>query len=1051
MKLTAPLTKTQYGLYVECVNHPGEPCYNVPCFYILDGSLDEERLRKAIETAVSAHPTLFTRIELTDQGDPVQTIDDTETFSLQVEHVDDIESAKQTMVQPFNIVGDRLFRIRLLRDKEHFYYFQDVHHTLFDGGSQGIMLADIEKAYNGEPLEPEQLTMAQLAVAEEEQRQTAVFEEDKKWYAENFDCGDCYSPLLPDRDDKQFVDAILARTMAVDKDRIDAFCKTNGVFRSSVFTAAYAYLLAKFNNEQQTLFNTAHNGRADKRSNRTVGMLVKTVPVYAKFDGDTRVLDFIKAGEEQMKGCRQHASYNYSDAINDLGLQPATLFIWHGNTLDNNPFCGKPMKFILLCNNSREVSLYLKVVIKEGRFVVEAEYNGNEYSEALMSQFMESYEAVIESFLTQERLCDISMTTDSQMALLDSFNDTDRPYDDTQTVVSLFRRQAKATPDAEAVVFKDHRYTYAEVDDISDRIAGYLISKGLGIGDAVSIIIPRCEWMAIASLGILKAGCAYQPLDPSYPKERLNFMVQDAAAKLLIADESLRDLVDEYHGDVLLTKDINQLPIANSQELIANSPKPESRFILLYTSGSTGVPKGCQLTHANLVCYCNWYWKYYDLKPEHNVAEYASYGFDVHQEGIYPPLTGGATVFIIPEELRLDLVSLNEYLEREHITHTFMTTQVGYQFATNIENHSLMHLSVAGEKLASIAPPQGYQLHNGYGPTEATIIITVYPITKKDTDVPIGKPLDNVRLYVVDQQGRRLPVGALGELWAAGPQVALGYLNRPDKNAEVFIQNPFTNEEKYLRAYRTGDIVRYLPSGDIQFVGRRDGQVKIRGFRIELKEVEAVIRDFPGIKDATVQAFDDDNGGKFIAAYIVSDEQVDIEAINNFILDQKPPYMVPAVTMQIEKIPLNQNQKVNKKALPKPVKSVAVPQQQAEQAPLNVLEQELHEMVAGIIGNTNFGITTVLGYAGLTSISAIKLAIQVNKRYGITLNAKSLVKNGTLQSIENEIWRSCLEVRSEGQEVREYSQPQNISLTSHLSPLRPFRSPTPRLASISTA
>ena len=1027
MKTSAPLTKTQYGLYVECVNHPGEPCYNVPCFYILDGSLDEERLRKAIETVVAAHPTLFTRIELTDQGDPVQTLDDTETFSLQVEHVDDIEAAKKTMVQPFNIVGDRLFRIRLLRDKEHFYYFQDVHHTLFDGGSQGIMLADIEKAYNGESLEPEQLTQAQLAIAEEEQRRTSVFEEDKKWYAENFDCGDCYSPLLPDRDDKQFVDALLTRTMAVDKDRVDAFCKTNGVFRSSVFTAAYAYLLAKYNNEQQVLFNTVHNGRADKRSSRTVGMLVRTVPVYAKFDGDTRVLDFIKAGEEQMKGCRQHGSYNYSDAINDLGLQPATLFIWHGNTLDNHPFCGKPMKFILLCNNSREVSLYLKVVIKEGRFLMEAEYNGNEYSEALMSQFMESYEAVLEGFLTQERLCDINMTTASQMELLDSFNDTDRPYDDTQTVVSLFRRQAKATPDAEAVVFKDHRYTYAEVDDISDRIAGYLISKGLGVGDAVSVIIPRCEWMAIASMGILKAGCAYQPLDPSYPKERLNFMVQDAAAKLLIADESLRDLVDEYQGEVMLTKDIRNIEKSEYRQV---EVKPSDRFILLYTSGSTGVPKGCQLTHGNLVCYCNWYWKYYDLKPEHNVAEYASYGFDVHQEGIYPPLTGGATVYIIPEELRLDLVSLNEYLEREHITHTFMTTQVGYQFATNIENHSLMHLSVAGEKLASIAPPQGYQLHNGYGPTEATIIITVYPIKRKDTDVPIGKPLDNVRLYVVDQQGHRLPVGALGELWAAGPQVALGYLNRPDKNAEVFIQNPFTTEGIYIRAYRTGDIVRYLPDGNIQFVGRRDGQVKIRGFRIELKEVEAVIREFPGIKDATVQAFDDENGGKFIAAYIVSDEQVDIEAMNNFILDQKPPYMVPAVTMQIDAIPLNQNQKVNKKALPKPVKSVAVAQQQAEQTPLNLLEQELHEMVADIIGNTDFGITTVLGYAGLTSISAIKLAIQVNKRYGITLNAKSLVKNGTLQSIENEIWRSLMD---DGRRIRiatPHSQRENATLCS---------------------
>ena len=1013
MKTSAPLTKTQYGLYVECVNHPGEPCYDVPFLYVLDGSLDEERLRKAIETAVAAHPTLFTRIKLTDEGEPVQTIDDTETFSLQVEHIDDIEAAKKTMIQPFNIVDGRLFFIRLLRDKEHFYFFQNVHHTIFDGSSQGIMLADIEKVYNGELLEPEHLTMAQLAVEEEKQRQTSAFEEDKKWYADNFDCGDCYSPLLPDRDDKQFVDALLTRKLAVDMDSVDAFCKANGVFRSSVFTAAYSYLLAKYNNEQQALFSTLHNGRADKRCSHTVGMMVKTVPVYAKFDDDTRVLDIIKAGEEQMKGCRQHGLYSYSDALNDLGLQPATLFVWHGNTWGDRPFCGKPMELVFLRNSSREVSLYLKVVIKEGRFVVEAEYNGNEYSETLIKQFMESYEAVVEGFLTEEYLHNVNIATKKQVEMLDSFNNTDRPYDDTQTVVSLFRRQAKATPDAEAVVFKDHRYTYAEVDDISDRIAGYLMSKGLGVGDAVSIIIPRCEWMAIASIGILKAGCAYQPLDPSYPKERLNFMVKDADAKLLIADESLRDLVDEYQGDVLLTKEFSQLPSltaeANSQLSTLNSQlSPSDRFILLYTSGSTGVPKGCQLSHGNLVCYCNWYWKYYDLKPEHKVAEYASYGFDVHQEGIYPPLTGGATVHIIPEELRLDLVSLNEYLEREHITHTFMTTQVGYQFATNIENHSLIHMSVAGEKLASIAPPQGYQLHNGYGPTEATILITIYPVTKKDKDVPIGKPLDNVRLYVVDQQGHRLPVGAMGELWAAGPQVALGYLNRPDKNAEVFIQNPFTTEEKYIRAYRTGDIVRYLPDGNIQFVGRKDGQVKIRGFRIELKEVEAVIREFPGIKDATVQAFDDEGGGKFIAAYIVADEQIDIEALNNFILDQKPPYMVPAVTMQIEKIPLNQNQKVNKKALPKPEKK-------AEEAvvesnvPMNLLEEELHKMVADIIGNTDFGITTVLGHAGLTSISAIKLAIQVNKRYGITLNAKSLVKNGTLQSIENEIWKQMFD------------------------------------------
>ena len=1004
MKHIAPLSKSQYGLYVECVAHQGEICYNISYIYVLDGSLDEEKLKTAIETTVAAHPTLFTRIELNEQGEPLQSIDDSETFRLEVEHIADIEAEKQGMVTPFDLYNDRLFRIRLLKDAEHFYLFIDIHHIICDGSALRVILADVDAAYNGKTLEPEAMTLADVAIAEAEKRKTPVFEEDKQWYARHFDCGDCFSPLLPDKEETESQQGRMTRVMNVDSARLDAFCKEHGIFKSTFFTAVYSYLLAKFNNEQEALFNTIYSGRSDERLAHAVAMLVKTLPVYATFTDDTTVLDFLKAGQEQMTGCRQHDSYAFSDMVSDLNLQIASFFAWHGNVLDNMEISGKPMKAIQMCNTTLEVPFYVKAMIIDGRYCVEAEYKANVYSEQLISQFLESYEAVVKGFLTEEYLRNICIATKEQVELLNSFNDTDRPYDDTQTVVSLFRRQAKATPDAEAVVFKDHRYSYAEVDDLSDRIAAYIASKGLGVGDAVSVIIPRCEWMAIASMGVLKAGCAYQPLDPSYPKERLNFMVKDAEAKLLIADEELRDLVDEYQGDVLLTKDIATLKTVETfQE--TSLLKPSDRFILLYTSGSTGVPKGCQLTHGNLVNYCNWYWRYYDLKPEHNVAEYASYGFDVHQEGIYPPLTAGATVHIIPEELRLDLVSLNEYLEREHITHTFMTTQVGYQFATNIENHSLLHLSVAGEKLASIAPPQGYQLHNGYGPTEATILITIYPVTKKDKDVPIGKPLDNVRLYVVDQQGHRLPVGALGELWAAGPQVALGYLNRPDKNAEVFVKNPFTTEEKYIRAYRTGDIARYLPDGNIQFIGRRDGQVKIRGFRIELKEVEAVIREFPGIKDATVQAFDDEGGGKFIAAYIVADEQIDIEAMNNFILEEKPPYMVPAVTMQIESIPLNQNQKVNKKALPKPEKKAAELVMESN-VPMNDLEQELHELIAGIVNTTDFGVTTKLSYVGLTSIAAIKLAVQVNKRYGVTLDSKALVKNGTLQSIENEIWKS---------------------------------------------
>ena len=1007
MTTKTPLSKTQYGLYVECVNHQGEVCYNLPYIYILDGSLDGDRLCRAIEAAVAAHPTLFTRIELDDNGEPIQTITAGNGFAIAIENIPSIEAVKPSLVVPFNIYGDRLFHIRLLKDKEHYYLFIDYHHIIVDGTSMQLMLNDIDKAYHGETLAQEEMTLAEVAAAEEAARQTPAFAEAKQWYARNFDCGDVFTQLIPDREESVVTEGSLLHTLATSFDRVEAFCKTNGIFKSTLFTQAYALLLAKFNNEQESLFTTVYNGRQDKRLSHTVGMFVKTLPVYAKFTNDTTVLDFLKAGQEQMGGCRQHDIYSFSDLMEDVRPQSNSMFAWHAGLFSDDTMGDKPMQVERIGNSTLDASLYLKAFIRDGHYQVKAEYRSNEYSEALIAQFLESYEAVVEGLLTCEYLRDIDMATPSQVELLDGFNRNDVDYDDTQTIVSLFCRQAKATPDNMAVVYKEKQFTYAEVDQMSDRIAAYIASKGLGAEDVVSVLIPRCEWMPIASLGVLKAGCAYQPLDPSYPKERLNFMMQDANAKLLIADEELRPIVDEYQGETLLTKDLLSCAATGSQH---SEPKPEALFILLYTSGSTGVPKGCQLTHGNLVAFCHWYQHFYDLKPESKVAAYASYGFDACMMDMYPALTCGACVHIVPEELRLDLMALNDYFEQNSITHSFMTTQVGYQFASSIENHSLKYLSTGGEKLAAITPPKGYDFYNVYGPTETTVLITRYHVAQKMKEIPIGKALDNIRLYVVDPQGHRLPVGAAGELWVSGPQVSRGYLNRPEKTAEVFIENPFATEEKYARIYRTGDIVRYLPSGDIQFVGRRDGQVKIRGFRIELKEVEAVIREFPGIKDATVQAFEEEggSGGKFIAAYIVSDQKVDIEALNNFILDQKPPYMVPAVTMQIDAIPLNQNQKVNKRALPKPERKAATASQETVNAPMNVLEQELHEMIAGIVNNTDFGITTILGYAGLTSISAIRLAVQVNKRYGVALDSKSLVKSGTLQSIENEILTSLL-------------------------------------------
>ena len=1005
MKLSAPLSTSQFGIYVECADHNGVPCYNLPYIYVLDPTLDGERLLAAVETAFKAHPTLFTRIELNEDGEPVQTLDmDQETWSLTIDEIEDIEQEKTRLVQPFDINGGRLFHVELMCDGNHYYLFLDYHHIIVDGTSMQIILQDIDKAYHGQAIEPEQLTLMDVANDEAARRGSTAFDEAKQWYAANFDCSDTFTQFMPDVEATEHTEDSMVRVMSIDMARVDDYCKRHAVYKSTLFTTAYAFLLAKFNNEQESLFTTVYNGRTDQRFMRSVGMTVKTLPVYAKFTPDTTVLELLKQDQDQMSGCRQHYIYSYSDVMTDLNLQTNSMFAWHGQLFDNVTMGDKPMGTMRIGNSTLDASFYLKVFIHDGKFHAKAEYNSNEYSREFIGQILESYEAVLDGFMGQELLRDIDITTRGQLQLLDSFNCNDVDYDATQSIVSLFRRQVQATPQAIAAVYQDKQFTYSQLDAISDRIAAYIAGKGLGAEDVVSVLIPRSEWMPIASMGVLKAGCAYQPLDPSYPKERLNFMMQDASARLLIADEALRSIVDEYQGEVLLTCDIDALP---DQAAPAVDVNPDQLFIMLYTSGSTGVPKGCQLTHGNLVAFCDWYQRYYGLKPEHNVAAYASYGFDACMMDMYPALTCGATVHIVPEELRLDLIALNDYFEKNNITHSFMTTQVGYQFATSIENHSLLHLSTGGEKLASLTPPQGLRFYNGYGPTECTIFTTTYLVDKKMKEIPIGKPLDNMRLYIVDAHGHRLPVGAAGELWVSGPQVSRGYLNRPEKTAEVYITNPYTTDEKYSRVYRTGDIVRYLPSGDIQFVGRRDGQVKIRGFRIELKEVESIIREFPGIKDATVQAFDEEGGGKFIAAYIVSDSEVDIEALNNFIMDEKPPYMVPAVTMQIDAIPLNQNQKVNKRALPKPEKKAAAIEQ--TNVPMNVLEQELHQIVADIVGNKDFGVATVLGYTGLTSISAIKLAVQVNKRYGVTLDSRSLVKTGTLQTIENEILKHLLE------------------------------------------
>ena len=1012
--MVAPLSFSQTGVYVDCINHPDDTQYNIPWVLGFLADTDTELLRQAVLTVLEAHKQIFVRFE-SDGDDIVQRYTPT-TIDIPVLRFTDAQFAahKQAFVRPFDLNKDVLCRMEIAKTESGVFLLLDIHHLVFDGSSLDLFIVQLCHVLEGGSVEPE--TYTHLNHAADEQKEST--EAHKTYYDQLLGACEGATQLPPDLPTTFECDRSSELYRPIDLAAVEQFCREHPVTPAHLTLAATLLVFARFTGNDELYISTVSSGRSNIRIQNTFGMFVNTLPLAAKVP-DGSVMNFIKEVSEHFDEAMRHEQYPYARIAADYGYTPELAFAYQLGMVTRYMQHGHEVSLESLEAGAPKFRLLVRLEIYDGQPCIVTEYDNGQYSESLVAQLTESIANVLRAFINQPQaqLSDIMMLSEEQTQLLDSFNQNDVPYDDTQTIVSLFRKQAELHPDHVAVVYKDTRLTYREVDELSDRIAQYIAAKGLGAEDVVSVILNRSEWMPVASLGVVKAGCAYQPLDPTYPADRLNFMMQDASAKLLIADEELRPIVDEYQGEVLLTKELaldaavtQQHTQQETAELKPAEPGPDSLFILLYTSGSTGVPKGCQLTHRNLVAFCHWYQRYYGLDEHTRMTAYASYGFDANMMDTYPTLTSGGTVYIIPEEIRLDLIALNAYFEENGITHAFMTTQVGYQYASSMQNDSLHFLSTGGEKLAGLQPPTSYQLVNLYGPTESTVCITAYRVNEMMQNIPIGPAIDNVRLYVVDKYGHRVPAGAIGELWVSGPQVSRGYLSRPDKTAEVFIPNPFATasgnsgaSSKYDRIYRTGDIVRYLGDGSIQYVGRSDGQVKIRGFRIELKEVEAVIREFPGIKDATVQAFDNENGGKFIAAYIVSDEQVDIEALSNFILDQKPPYMLPAVTMQIDAIPLNQNQKVDKRALPKPVKSATAAQQQTVQAPLNVLEKEIKDIVSKVISATDFGITDMFRDFGLTSISSIRLATLIYKRFNVQVNSRMLITNGNIQYVENEI------------------------------------------------
>ena len=965
-----PLTFQQEGLYFECMKAPSETVYNLPMIWTLPGTLDPQAVREAFLKVVRCHPVLNSRFDMREGKVMLIPCEEEPEVGLSTIPEENLADCKASFLQPFNLTDGPLFRAEVVKAGEGLYLLTDFHHLVFDGRSLDIFMTEFCAAVDGVDPSPEEYTYFDYAADQKASEEGDEFKAAAAFFQERMAGCEGASAILPDRVKGAGPGVVASVEIPVDGE-IAGRCLALGISPASYFLSAAFLSVSAFCGTRKVYICTVSNGRSDLRVSDTLGMFVNTLALA----GDTaveKVADYLQETDRVFAESRAHEYYPFAKVSSDYGFQPQVMLAYQVGLLEEYKMGGVKVTAEDLATETPMFPVSIFVNGGEAAESVLIQYDETLYSPELMQSFADTMAQVLRGMLADGPMDAIPFIGASQEKLLDSFNAYTIPVDDKETVVSLFRAQAAKRPDAPAVFFEGKTLTYKELDAVSDRIASHIASLGLGREDVVSVLIGRSEMMAVASLGALKAGCAYQPLDPSYPEERLNFMIGDASAKLLIADAKYRPLITSYDGPVLDTADIAKLKAGPVPE----GPAPENLFILLYTSGSTGVPKGCMLEQRNLVNFCAWYRNYYGLVPESRVAAYASYGFDACMMDLYPALTTGACVCIIPEETRHDMSQLDKFITENGVTHSFMTTQVGVMFAANYpENPSLKHLSVGGEKLVSMDPPS-YAFHNGYGPTECTIFSTIFDVQKKEPNIPIGHPLDNLRLYVADGQGRRLPAGAVGELWISGPQVSRGYLNRPEKTAETFIANPYASEYPYDRVYRTGDIVRYRMDGNIEFVGRNDGQVKIRGFRVETKEVEAVIREFPGVTDVTVQPFDNPSGGKFIAAYVVCEGELDTKALSAFIQERKPPYMVPAAFTKLDKIPLNVNQKVDRKALPAPVMTSGGDYVQPE----GPTETALCEIFADILGMERVGATDSFFDLGGSSLMVTSVMVSAEKQ-----------------------------------------------------------------------
>jgi amino acid adenylation domain-containing protein len=1040
-----PLSPMQQGMIFHSLLAPESGMYVEQVSCRLRGCLDIPAFERAWQRVIERHSILRTGFAGEELKEPVQVVHKRVTLPLEQQDWRGLTAAEQAArldsflqagrARGFKLAEPPLMRLALIRVADDACDFVwCYHHALLDGWSVPLLMREVFAFYDAfrrgqdlrlAPPRPYRDYIAWL------KKQDAARAE--AFWRRTLAGFTAPTPLTVDRAStgdggcaEQEIRLPLEATSA-----LQSFARKHQLTMNTLVQGAWALLLSRYSGEESVVFGATVSGRPAELpgAETMIGLFINTLPVRVHAPPEAPLTAWLKELQAQQFEMRQ---YEYSSLVQIQGWSdvPRNQPLFESILVfENYPISEALSEHtegleILNLRSAEQTNFPLALVAGvSGELMLKILYDKSRFEAGAIRRMIGHLQTLLDGMAANldgqpGSLGDVPLLTAAERhQLLIEWNDTAAEFPADRCAHQLFESQVERTPEAVAIVCNGQRLTYAELNRNANQLAHHLQTLGVKPETLVGICLERSAEMIVAALGVLKAGGAYVPLDPAYPLERLAFMLEDSGASILITQQRLLERLPPNHAQkVFLDEPVSH---TNGGNPVSNV-SPENLAYVIYTSGSTGQPKGALLQHRGLCNLCQVYIRDFEITPESRVLQFFSLSFDGSVADSFPSLVAGAALVIAKQEALLPGPGLIRLLRDQAITVAYLPPAVLAALPDD-ELPSLKTLISAGEscsrEIAARWSP-GRRFFNAYGPTEATVAASHYLVTEtpKDNLVPIGRPIANTQLYLLDSRLRPVPVGVPGELHVGGVGLARGYLNRPELTAEKFIaireleNSPLLQSFGFAQGkspilYKTGDLARYRPDGNIEFLGRMDHQVKIRGFRIEPGEIEAVLKRHPALQDAVVVA-KESRGEKRLVAYVVPKEEggPGIEELRGFLQAKLPAYMTPAAFVSLAALPLNPNGKVDRKALPAS-DSDRPDLAKTFVAPRDALELQLSRIWEDILGVQPVGVTDDFFELGGHSLLAVRLAAQVRQQLGRDLQLMTLFQNTTVEQLASALRR----------------------------------------------